>query len=132
MFKRELESWNMRERSELPERFVKHLMGHEIVRTTRFSAAFSERFQRPVCCSSVSLGGALSSLLLQEYKTVGPKKVADQDELLPQQQKSVLIPVSVDSETASEPEDNEADHHEAQENTLVTTAEAKNEGTAKS
>ena len=107
-------------------------MSHEIVRTTSFSAAFSERFQRPVCCSSVSLGGALSSLLLQEYKTVGPKEVADQDELLPQQQKSVLIPVSVDSETASEPEDNEADHHEAQENTLVTTAEAKNEGTAKS
>ena len=129
MFKRELEIWNTRERSEQLERFVKCLV-KLIVRS--FSAAFSERFQRPVCCSSVSLGGALSSLLLQEYKTVGPKKVADQDELLPQQQKSVLIPVSVDSETASEPEDNEADHHEAQENTLVTTAQAKNEGTAKS
>ena len=88
-----------------------------------------------VCCASVSLGGALSSLLLQEYKTVVPKEVADQDELL--QQKSVLIPVSVDSETASETEDEADCKHEqvaiannAQE--AVQADLTNNEGTATS
>ena len=85
-----------------------------------------------VDCTSVSLGGArLSSLLGQEYsKTVVPKEVADQDELLGQ--KSVLIPVSVDSETASEADEADCFQHE------VATPENKvpdltnNEGTATS
>lgn len=81
----------------------------------------------------VSLGGGarLSSLLGQEYsKTVVPKEVADQDELLGQ--KSVLIPVSVDSETASEADEADCFQHE------VATPENKvpdltnNEGTATS
>ena len=82
----------------------------------------------------VSLGGGarLSSLLGQEYsKTVVPKEVADQDELLCSQ-KSVLIPVSVDSETASEADEADCFQHE------VATPENKvpdltnNEGTATS
>ena len=85
------------------------------------------------CCTSVSLGGALSSLLLQEYKTVGPKEVADQDELLQQQQKSVLIPVSVDSEFSETASENEAEievkNEIAKENIKVTE---NSEGTAKS
>ena len=82
----------------------------------------------------VSLGGGarLSSLLGQEYsKTVVPKEVADQDELLCSQ-KSVLIPVSVDSETASEADEADCFQHEvaAPENKVPDLTN--NEGTATS
>ena len=81
----------------------------------------------------VSLGGGarLSSLLWQEYsKTVVPKEVADQDELLGQ--KSVLIHVSVDSETASEADEADCFQHEvaAPENKVPDLTN--NEGTATS
>ena len=73
----------------------------------------------------------ISSLLWQEYsKTVVPKEVADQDELLGQ--KSVLIPVSVDSETASEADEADCFQHEvaAPENKVPDLTN--NEGTATS
>ena len=85
-----------------------------------------------VDCTSVSLGGArLSSLLWQEYsKTVVPKEVADQDELLGQ--KSVLIPVSVDSETASEADEADCFQHEVAPPENKVPDLTNNEGTATS